>query len=59
MLFAVAEVVFEMVALGLEHIVVLVFGLPVAATSSGNLQRLRVSDRVVGDPTVEVEHLAV
>lgn len=48
MLFAVAEVVLQMVALGLERIVVLVLDLPARATGGDDISDILVRDREVG-----------
>ena len=55
MLFAVAEVMFEMVALGLEHVVVFVFNLPPSTTGLGHLGHVLCTETVIGDKSIVIE----
>src|SRR5437879_8520168 len=54
-LLAVAEVMFEMVALGLEHVVVFVFNLPPSTTGLCHLGYVRRTETVIGDKGVVIE----
>ncbi len=58
-LLAVPVVVLEVVALGHQGVVVLVFDLPVAAPGLGDLRYVAVAQRQVGRKGVAVQHLAV
>src|SRR5256885_4662075 len=57
-LLAVAEVMFEMVALGLEHVVVFVFNLPPSTPGLGHLGHVRHTETVIGDKGVVIELFA-
>lgn len=57
-LLAMAIVVFEVVALGLERIVVFVLDFPAAAACGGDRDHGVGSDRVRGGPAVVVDHAA-
>src|ERR1035438_8353004 len=57
MLLAVAEVMFEMAALGLEGVVVFVLDLPAGAAGSRQGRHVVLGDGPVGDPGIEVKHL--
>ena len=59
MLLAVAEVVFEVIALGLERVVVLVFDLPPGAARGDDRGHVLLGDFEVGHPTVAVNDFAV
>jgi len=54
-----AEVMFEMVAFGLEGIVILVLNLPTSATGLNNLSYVIISKGVAGHKGVMVNHLLV
>jgi hypothetical protein len=49
-----AEVMFEMVALGLEHVVVFVFTLPSSTTGLGHLGHVRGTETVIGGNSAKV-----
>jgi len=59
MLLAMAEVVFEVVALGLEGVVVLVFDFPPGASRGDDGGYVLVGDFEIGDKAIEIDHLAV
>lgn len=58
MVFAVTEIVLEIVTLGLEGIEALVLDLPPGATAVGELGHIGLIDRQVGDEAVAVGGLA-
>src|ERR1035441_10967492 len=55
MLLAVAEVMFQMVALGLEGVVVFVLDLPAGAAGSRQDRHVVLGDGPVGNPGIEVD----
>ncbi len=57
-LLAVAEVMFEMVALGLKHVVVFVFNFPPSTTGLCHLCHILRTETVIGDKGVVIELLA-
>lgn len=59
MLFAVAEVMFQMVALGLEGVVVLVFNLPTRAARGDDAGDVFVGDLKIGDEGVFIKNFAL
>ena len=59
LLLAVTQVVFEMVALGLEGVVVLVLDLPAGPPGSDQAGDVGLVDRPVGDPGVVIDRVAL
>ena len=59
LLFAMTEVMFQVIALGLERIIVFVFDFPTGAAGGGKGGDVLVGDREIGYPAIEVEHLAL
>ena len=57
MLLPVPEVVFQVIALGLKHVVVFVLDLPARAPGTHQAGRVVRRDRPVGDPGVAINRL--
>ena len=58
-LFAMAVIVFEIVALGLQRIIVFIFYLPATAATGNNDFRIRLGNLKIGGKCVFIEHLTV
>ena len=59
MLLAMAEVVLQVVALGLEGVVVFILNLPSGPSGSNNLSDDTIADSMTGGKSVVVGHLTI
>ncbi len=59
MVFAMSEIVFEVVAFGFERIVMFIFDFPPSATGFDNRRHSVICDRMIGNKSVVVEEFAI